>query len=144
MELIDREQKRVDRDVVDVLELVFQPMAERTVGVGENHELARAITLDARERKLERQLVEGDSIKLARLRFRQVLLGRDIVDRPDDDLVRLGVGVDHLIIEHRFVQPEIGTLRDVAHVGAREPLLERFLERRNVACHRRCGGWRLR
>ena len=80
----------------------------------------------------------------ARFRFGQVLLGRDVVNRPDDDLVGLGVGVDHLIIEHRFVEPEIGTLRDVAHVGAREPLLERFLERRNVARHRRRGGRRLR
>src|SRR6266550_6332473 len=83
MQLIDRKQERVNRDVVQVLELILEPVAERTIGVGEDDELARAIAFDARERQIERQLVECDAVDLANLGFRQILLRRNVVNRAD-------------------------------------------------------------
>ena len=94
MQLVDREQERVDRHVVEPLHLLLEPMAERAVGIGEDDELARAVALDALEREIDRQLVERDAVELARAGVGQVLLRRGVVDRADEEVVDLRVGVD--------------------------------------------------
>ena len=142
MQLVDRKQKCVNRDVVEVLELVLETVAERTIGVGEDDELARAVAFDASERQIERQLVEGNAIDLANLRFRQVLLRRNVVHGADQYLVCLGVRVDQLIAEQRFVQAEIRAFGDVTDVGAGKFLLQRLLHGSSIACKR--GGRGLR
>ena len=70
MQLVDREQERVDRHVVDALQLVLEPRAERAVGVGEDASLRCAVALDLLDREVERQAVEGDAVQLAQARPR--------------------------------------------------------------------------
>ena len=71
VQLVDREQERVDRDVVDLLQLVLELGAEGTIGIGEHDELALAVALDALEGQVERQAGDVDAVQLA-----QPLLGQ--------------------------------------------------------------------
>ncbi len=141
MQLVDREQEGVDRDVVHRLELVLEPVAERAVGVREDDELALAVALDALEGEVHRQLVEADPRELARARLGQVLLGRRVVDRADQHVVGLRVGVDELVVEQHLEEAEVARLGDVVDLGTREFLLQRLLDGERLAGQRgRCGG----
>jgi hypothetical protein len=137
MQLIDREQERVNRHIVYRLELGFELRAERTIGIGKNHELALPVALYLLDRQVQWQRVPGDAVQLARPLFGQVLLGVDVVNRTDDDLVRLGVGIDQLVVELRLVQSEVPAFRDIADRGSRKLLLQALLDVGSFGCKRR-------
>ncbi|MOA49147.1 hypothetical protein D3C78_1719970 [compost metagenome] len=60
MQLLDGVQEYVDGDIVDLLQLAFQLLAERAIRVLEHGDLALAVAPDDLDRLLERQLVEAD------------------------------------------------------------------------------------
>ena len=87
MQLVDRKQERVDRHVVDVLQLLLEPRAERAVGVRE-HDIVRAplpfTFLIARSSGRR----DVDAIELALALLGQVHLGVGVVHRADQDVLR--------------------------------------------------------
>ena len=106
----------------------FSVCAERAIGIGEHDELALAVALDALEGQVERQTGDVDAVQLAQPLLGQVDLAFDLVHRSDDYVFRLGVGVDHLIVELHFEQSKIGALGDCAHLRAREFRLQLLLD----------------
>src|SRR5215470_13282113 len=128
VQLVDRVEEGVDRDVVDALELLLEARTIRAVRIGEDRHLALAVALDPLEGEIERQAVERYARVFALLRFGQVLLRRSIVDASDDNVSDLRVGVDELIVELHLVEAEVRRLAYVADVHSGEALLEELLD----------------
>ena len=145
VQLVDREKEGVDRDVVDRLELGFELGTKRTVGVRKHDELALAIALDPFEREIKRQAGDINAVQLAQSLLGQVDLAIDIVDRPDEDVFRLGVGIDQLVVELHLEEAQIRTARNHADRRPLELLFERLADEcglrrdsRNGVCGCRC------
>ena len=133
MQRIDRKQEGVDRHVVEALHLGLEALAERAIGVGEDVQLARAVALDLLERQFERQRADVDAIELAQALVGEIDSGDGVVDRADEYVHDLGVGVHDAVVELRLVQAEVRRLGYDAQLRSRKLGFERLLHGRKLA-----------
>ena len=132
MQLLDRKEEGVHGNVVETLHLGFQTLAERAIGVGKDRELARSVALDLLDRDIERQRLPRHPIHLAHALLGEISARCGVVHRTHQDIIDLGVGIKHTVVELRFVQAEIRRLGHVADRRARKPCLEKLFHRRDL------------
>ena len=144
MKLVDRIQERVDRHVVEAFDVALQALAVRAIGIREDRQFARTVTLDALEGEIQRQRVPCHPVELPQSRIGQVLLAVRVVNRTDHDVGHLRIGVDHPLVELRLVQTKIRRLGDVADDGARKLRFQQLFDRCGILRHRVLRGVRLR
>ena len=120
--------------VVDLGELLVEPLAVGAARIGEVGELPRALAAHDLERLGERQVGKADRVQLAHPRLGEVGLGLAVEDVADEDVARRLVGIDDPRAlfgrDADLVQAEDVGLRDAfdLHFGA-EHFRDRLADR---------------
>ena len=130
-----REQKRIDGDVVDLCQRFFQLFAIRAVRISKHCQLATAIALDHLDRTIHRQAGKVDGIDLGPACAGHVLLSACIHDAAGHQIVTADIRIDDLAVGDHFVQPRDGRKRLYCvnrHAGKALDQLALELDRRGI------------
>ena len=120
MKLVDREEKDVDRQIVDARQRLLEDSAIGTVRVFENRNSARSVALDPLDSPVKLEAVEWDRVDLLEPGFGEITIGLDVEQGTTKKIPAILCEVENLTADDRLDQARNRRLRDGLDRALRE------------------------
>lgn len=129
MNRFERVHEAVDRDVLELGEVVLQGQAVGTIGIVEDCELAAAGTVNLDERVLKPIRREPHLLQRLLERHGQILLRHHVEEMAKQEVPPGDIRIGNLVTHHDLIDADRRRGGDLAKLGCRVACMERRLER---------------